>query len=148
MRHQIANLIEALTLSCWLIFGFGVFGVILSFSTNQELWLWILPSAALVLACLFLIMPALLSFIAQFLEVLLYSVARLCISKKAAITASSRAKEALSNYCAQSACPSGSLALMVSRFATARLAVVSKIQVIAGQKAQHIQTYVSISSSA
>ena len=30
---------------------------------------------------------------------------------------------------------------MVSRFATARLAVVSKIQIIAAQKAQHIQGF-------
>ena len=59
-----------------------------------------------------------------------------------------RAKEALSNYYAQSACPSGSLALMVSRFSTARLAVVDEVQVIAAFGAQHIQTYVSIPSSA
>ena len=42
-------------------------------------------------------------------------------------------KEALSNYCAQSACPSGSLSLMVSRFVTARLAVVSEVRGIAAQ---------------
>ena len=57
-------------------------------------------------------------------------------------------KGALSKYCAQSACPSGSLSLMVSRFVTARLAVVDEVQGIAAQEAQHIQTYVSTLSSA